>query len=233
MQQTDLQHPLLYNLKLTVMKKTITLSILCLLSFSLFAQVKKGAALIGADLSLSGTNNNQTYGSSETKSSTGNFNISLLAGWAIKENLLVGGALSFASSGNKQQGNTMQSLKTYGASVWLRKYFPVTKSFYAFVNGAVGGSTSNNNQKNTGTIEKGFGVAIILYPGISYQLTKSCYLDASLNNLANIYYNHNSSDRTDALGNRIKYTTNNYGLSTSLGNGSNPLQLGVRWIIQK
>lgn len=215
------------------MKKTITLSILCLLSFSVFAQLKKGAALIGADLSLSGTTNNQTYGSSETKSSLSNFNISLLAGKAVKDNLFLGGALSFATSSNKQQGSTMQSLKVYGASVWLRKYFPVTKSFYAFVNGAVGGSISNNDLSSIGTTEKGFGVAITIYPGVSYQLTKNCYLDASLNNLANIYYNHASSNRSDAIGNPIKYTTNNYGVSTSLGNGNNPLQLGVRWIIQK
>lgn len=215
------------------MKKTITLSILCLLSFSVFAQLKKGAALIGADLSLSGTTNNQTYGSSETKSSQSNFNISLLAGKAVKDNLFLGGALSFATSANKQQGSTMQSLKVYGASVWLRKYFPVTKSFYAFVNGAVGGSISNNDLSSIGTTEKGFGVAITIYPGISYQLTKSCYLDAALNNLANIYYNHTSNNRPDAIGNTIKYTTNNYGVSTSLGNGNNPLQLGVRWIIQK
>jgi hypothetical protein len=46
-----------------------------------------------------------------------------------------------------------------------------------------------------------------------------------------MYYSHSKSEQTDSFGNVTKQSANNYGISSSLGNNTNPLQLGVRWII--
>lgn len=216
------------------MKKTIVLPfVLLAISFSLSAQIKKGSTLLGADLGFSGSNFKTEYVSNEVKSSSNGFNVALLYGKAIKDNLFIGGSVSFASSTLKQ-GNpeTEQTSKSYGASVWTRKYFPVYGPLYAFVNGSLYATIGKNENPNSNpekTNSLGLGVGI--YPGISFQLKKSFYLDASLNNLANIYYNHTSGDQTDPSGNTVKQTSSSYGISTSLGNSSNPLQLGIRWII--
>ena len=105
------------------------------------------------------------------------------------------------------------------------------KSLYAFVNGSLGASASKDERNIVNTKTNDFGVAVNLYPGISLQVKKSFYVDASLNNLANISYNHSTTEQKDGLGNTVSYTSSNYSVSTSLGNGSNPLQLGIRWII--
>lgn len=189
--------------------------------------------MLGVDLAFSGSNFKQEYAGNEMKSSSNGFNIALLYGKAIKDNLFVGGGVSFSSSTLKQgQPETEQTSKNYGASVWTRKYFPVYGPLYAFVNGSLYANIGKNenpigNPKKTNS----FGLGVGIYPGISLQLKKSFYLDASLNNLANIYYNHTSGDLTDDVGNTTKQTSSSYGISTSLGNSSNPLQLGVRWII--
>jgi hypothetical protein len=216
------------------MKKTLALSLLSfVISFSLSAQIKKGSTLLGIDFAFNGSSNKQEYGGNETKNSSNNFNTSLLFGKAVKENVFAGGGLSFATSTSKS-GNpeVKQTNKTYGVSVWGRKYFPVFGPLYAFVNGSLYGNFGNTeNSNNTSAKTKNFGLGVGVYPGISLQLKKSFYLDASLNNLANISYGQNKSEQPDGFGGTIKQTSSSFGVSTSLGNGSNPLQLGIRWII--
>ncbi len=220
--------------KKTFMKKTFALFFLSLvISFSLSAQIKKGATLLGIDFAFNGSSNKQEYSGNETKNSSNNFSTSLLLGKAVKENLFVGGGLSFSTSTAKSGTPEVKSTnKTYGASVWGRKYFPVFGPMYAFVNASLYGNFGNTeNSNNTAAKTKNIGVGIVVYPGISLQLKKSFYLDASLNNLANISYGQNKTEQPDGLGGTIKQTNSNFGVSTSLGNSSNPLQLGIRWII--
>lgn len=216
------------------MKKTLTLFILFIsISFFLSAQIKKGSTLLGVDLGFNGSNFKQEYASNEIKNSSTGFNVALLYGKAIKDNLFAGGSVSFSSSSFKQ-GNpqTTNTQKNYGASVWTRKYFPVYGPLYAFVNGSLYANVGNNESPNNNPSKtKSFGLGVGIYPGISFQLKKSFYLDASLNNLATIYYNRTSGEQTDFTGATVKQTSSSYGISTSLGNNSNPLQLGIRWII--
>lgn len=215
------------------MKKTLLLSFfLVAICFSVTAQIKKGATLLGVDLGFNGSTFKMEFTGGESKSTSNGFNASLLLGKAIKDNLFVGGAVSFSSSTLKQ-GNpeTKQTTKTYGASIWSRKYFPVFGPFSAFVNGSLYTNIGNTeNPDNNPSKTNNFGLGISIYPGISMQLKKSFYLDASLNNLANIYYNHTKGEG-DGIGGPLVQTSSSYGVSTSLGNGSNPLQLGIRWII--
>lgn len=218
------------------MKKTIIVSILCLLSFSLFAQIKKGATLVGVDISFGSNNSKQTGINYTGDSKSNNFNLSLLLGKAIKDNLFVGGAFSLGTSQIKNSfsgsSDTEQKFASIGGSVWMRKYFPVYGPLYAFVNAGVGANGTSENRTGYTSKTKGFGVALNIYPGVSVQLKKSFYIDIALTNLASISYNHSSSEQRDVNGNSITYSNNSFGASTSLGNNNNPLQLGMRWIIQ-
>ena len=216
------------------MKKTFILSFLFVaISISLTAQIKKGSTLLGVDFGFSGSDFKQAYIGSEIKNSSAGFNASLLYGKAVKDNLFAGGSISFSSSTYKQGSPEIkQNNKIYGASVWTRKYFPVYGSLYAFVNGSLYANIgANENPNNNPRKTTSFGLGVSLDPGISLQLKKSFYLDASLNNLANIYYTHTKGIAPDGAGNTVTVTSNNYRFSTSLGNSSNPLQLGIRWII--
>lgn len=214
------------------MKKTfLFLTIAIFFSFSLQAQIKKGSTMLGFDFNLGGNNSKYQSGNTETKTSSSSFGISILAGKAMKENSFVGAELSYGISKSKQ-GTSEQTNKNYGGSIWLRQYFPVAKAFYVFANGNVGAAFGNSKSNMANSPEnKSFSLSISLTPGISYQVKKSFFLDASIGNIANIFYSHSNAEQTDSFGNTTKQTNNNYGISTSLGNGQNPLQIGLRWII--
>jgi hypothetical protein len=218
------------------MKKTCLLPIFFALSLSLSAQIKKGSVLLGTDISFIGYNDKEENNNLSGKHTGSNFNISVLAGKAVKDNLFVGLSLIFSSSTTKDMAigstqSTDRMIKSYGGSVWMRKYFPVARSFYAFVDGGIGASFGNEQRSGSNAQMKNFGISLNLYPGLSYQITKSIYLDAAISNLANIYYSHSESEEEVSAGNIVKVGHNHYGISTSLANSSNPLQLGFRWII--
>jgi len=216
------------------MKKTFTLlTLFTAICFSLIAQIKKGSTLYGIDLAFSGSTVKQESPGFEVKNTTTGFSSSVLFGKAVKENLFAGAGISYSTSKFKQGATDLeQTTNGFGGSVWGRKYFPVIRSFYAFVNGSVYVNTSSNKANNTTSAKTNtLGVGISIYPGVSLQLKKCFYLDASLNNIANMYYTHTKIKQPDGSGGVSTQTGNNYGLSTSLGNTVNPLQLGIRWII--
>ena len=220
------------------MKLTL-LSSLLFIAFTSSAQIKKGAVSLGVDFNFSGSKSTASTGNSEAKN-TGGF-ISVSGGKAVQDNLFVGAGLSYGISNNKNifSGNTMseQDAHSVGGSVWVRKYYPVLKSFYLFINGglyASSYSTENKQAAVVATKSNSFNLSAIVYPGISYQMRKNFFLDASINSLANLSYSHGKNETFDSQGNSTGITkSNNYGLSTSIGNSANPLQIGVRWIIQK
>lgn len=216
------------------MKKILTLvSLLTTLAFSLTAQIKKGSTLLGVDFAFNGSTVKQEGPGYEVKSTNNGFSTSLLFGKAVKENLFIGAGISYSTTKYKQGGTDVeQTTNGFGGSLWGRKYFPVIRSLYAFVNGSAYVNTASNKaNNNTAAKTNTLGLGISIYPGISLQLKKSFYLDASLNNIANIYYTHTKIEQPDNSGGISTQTGNNYGISTSLGNTVNPLQLGIRWII--
>jgi hypothetical protein len=203
------------------------------LSFSLDAQIKKGATLLGIDFAFNGSTITQETNGTEVKNTTSGFSSSVLIGKAIKDNLFVGGGVSFSTTKFKQGGTGVeQTTNGFGGSVWSRKYLQVYVPLYAFVNGSVYVNTASNKADNaTAAKTNTLNLGVSIYPGISIQLKKSFYLDASLNNLANIYYTRAKIEQPDGSGGNNVQTSATYGLSTSLGNTVNPLQLGIRWII--
>lgn len=216
------------------MKKTcMFFALVAGLSLSLSAQIKKGSTLLGVDLAFNGSKITQEINGNEIKNTSSGFSSALLLGKAVKDNLFVGGSLSYSTNKYKQGGTDVeQTTNGFGGSVWSRKYIPVYGPLYAFVNGSVYVNTSSNKANvNSAAKTNTLGLGVNLYPGISIQLKKSFFLDASLNNLANIYYTRAKIEQPDGSGGFTNQTSTNYGVSTSLGNSANPLQLGIRWIL--
>ncbi len=216
------------------MKKTSFLFILLItFSFSLTAQIKKGATLLGVDLAFNGSTITSEAGGNEVKNTSSGFSSELLFGKAVKNNLFVGAGISFSNIKSKQGGTGVeQTTNGFGGSVWTRKYLPVYGPLYAFANGSVYVNTgSNKANNNTSAKVNTLSLGISIYPGIAIQLKKSFFLDASLSNLGNIYYSRAKVEQPDGSGGTSIQTSTNYGVSTALGNSVNPLQLGIRWII--
>ncbi|MES2891518.1 MAG: hypothetical protein V4725_05880 [Bacteroidota bacterium] len=199
------------------------------------AQVTPGSLFIGGDLQLSGsTSKGESPVESTIKSNY--YYLSPVVGWAVKENLVVGGRLtgSLVKSSNSQPYSTQDGYGL-GAGVFVRKYLPLGKSFYLFGDASLNGQYNHKEQENSVGIyeleENGYSVAISIYPGIAYQVNKSLFVEASLNNFASLGYSHNKVEQN--AGSQVIVSKNNsYQLSSSIGS-TNPLQLGFRWIIPK
>jgi hypothetical protein len=221
------------------MKSTFT-ALLVLITVGSSAQIKKGSIFLGGDLGLSGNSTRLVENSPVTKSSSAGFNISPVLGKAIKDNLLAGVGVYYSINNQKQtapNGVSENKVNYYGGSIWLRKYYNLSKSFYLFLNGSlnVNASKQETKYKPQPNLSKatGFGINVNVYPGVAYQMRKNFFLEASLNSLASLSYARTKYEQKDNLGNSNSYIGKNYGFSSSLANGTNPLQIGVRWIIAK
>ena len=219
------------------MKLTLLLSLFLLIAVTTSAQIKKGSIQLGLDAGFYG---NKTTQSVSGNTGSDNFYFSPSVGKAIKENLFIG-LNATVSIGNHTDYNGSSKYENknrrYGGSIWIRQYYPIGKSFYLFLNGSAGASANTRkyitSQNITSSKTKGVGINAVFYPGISYQIKKNFFLDASLNNLVEIYYNRDKNEFLDQQGNMASIIQKNYGVVTSLGNGSNPLQFGLRWIFTK
>ena len=219
------------------MKLTLLLSLFLLIAVTTSAQIKKGSIQLGLDAGFYG---NKTTQSVSGNTDSDNFYFSPSVGKAIKDNLFIG-LNATVSIGNRTDYNGASKYedksRRYGGSIWIRQYYPIGKSFYLFLNGSAGVSANTRkyitSQNITSSKTKGVGINAVFYPGISYQIKKNFFLDASLNNLVEIYYNRDKNEFLDQQGNMASIIQKNYGVVTSLGNGSNPLQFGLRWIFTK
>lgn len=226
------------------MKLTL-LSALLFNSFILFAQIKKGAILIGGDISFSGNSSKAESLNQVSDSKYSGFSFSPVVGVAIKDNLFAGAGLSYSnivqkqtSINNNQESNAKIKTNNYGAQVWIRKYYPLSKSFYLFLNGSLGAVVGRRNDKNipnafNNITSNSFNISIIVYPGLSYQMKKNFFLDASINNLASLSFQQEKIQQKNIDGSSSSRTNRNYNFYSTVGNGTNPLQIGVRWIIAK
>src|ERR1700748_1997091 len=121
------------------MQKIFYLSILFIsISMVSNAQISQGSLLLGGDLSFNSQNTRTPQGSpSNYNATTVTLNPSI--GKAIKDNLVLGLILDYShystNSENPGVPNTVTDYNTYGAGVYLRKYFPVGKNFSVFTEG--------------------------------------------------------------------------------------------------
>jgi hypothetical protein len=224
------------------MKSTFILSALFLISFSLSAQIPKGSLLLGTDLSFSGSSTS-SENPSLLKINSAGLNFAVNAGKATRENSFAGGRLSYSFANKKSKFNDTLVYKAdkkgYGASFWIRKYYPLLKRFYAFIDGSISVNgisdkmvqSSSNPQFEYTQKSNGLTINIAVYPGLSYQIKKNFFIESSINTLAGISYNYSKLETFNGQNKTTSSTTNGYGFYTSIGDISNPLQLGIRWII--
>lgn len=215
----------------------INLLLLAMLtSVVLNAQISKGSLFIGGDLNISGSRY-KAGDSPQTTSTNHQYGVSPVLGWAVKENLIVGGRLLVSISRTSYEPQSTESnAHSFGGGVFVRKYLPLGKSFYLFGDAGLIGQYNYMEQINVQqpafySEQKGFSIAATLYPGVAYQVKKSLFLEASLNNLVSLNYGHSNLEQ-HAGSSSSNATTDTYHFSSSLGNNI-PLQIGVRWIIPK
>jgi hypothetical protein len=82
--------------------------------------------------------------------------------------------------------------------------------------------SSNQNPSSPYSTQKssGFNIGSGIAPGISYKISKKVLLNASLNNLLLLSFNHNKVDYATSTNTSAEITQNNFGFYSSLTNGT-------------
>lgn len=197
------------------------------------AQIKKGSLFLGGDLSLSTINTKNA--DAENISKQNGFNISPVAGIAVKDNLIAGVSLNAGFSENKNPYQAPQKGNLFGAGVFARHYKNIGKSgFYVFVQNGLGATYENQRYQKTTNVNsdsknvKTFSASLSVYPGLSYAVSRKLHLETGFNNLLSLNY----SNSKNAYWNAPATKTNRFYLGTSLNNLSS-LYVGFRVLIGK
>ena len=206
----------------------------CFIFSALFvnAQITKGSVLLGGGIGYYGQKNDANTGTSTSKQN--NFFINPAIGVAVKRNSIVGGDLYFGTQlqKNMNNNNAKNTLNSYGAGVYIRKYLPVAKRLYIFGQGRIGANYSNG--KNIQAVDykstsKGYDINIGIYPGVSFQVNKKLHLESGFNNLIHAQYNQTKT-KTFSFGNETSATINSFSAGTSL-NSFSSLYVGFRLLL--
>lgn len=187
------------------------------------AQIKKGALLLGGQLSFSSQKNESTAPNAYTTSNN-SFFVSPAFGRAIRENLIIGFDLLYSHGKYQTSPNAKQLSDSYGAGFFVRKYKELGKGFYLFGQARAGGSY--NSQRYNDFIQgannasaKGFTAQLGIYPGVAYAVSKKMQLEAGFSNLAAIRYEYLKQTPS---GSTTTYTSNNFSFSSSLSSFAGP-----------
>ena len=167
--------------------KILLLSVIALTSVSVKAQILKGSTYIGGNFSVSAQKNEQD------NQNASSFYVSPSIGKAIKENLIVGVTLNYSNTINKYDlPAPAKSRETdYGAGFFVRKYLNLVSKFYLFGQGSLGANFSESkNSTGLRPDSKSFSVNLNFYPGIAFEINRTFQLEAGLNNLFNVSYQH-------------------------------------------
>lgn len=219
------------------MTKTLTLTA-ALAACYLFgnAQIKKDAVLLGGQVSLYQSKQEDVNTVSGNKINGANFNIT--AGKAIKENTIIG---VYGNYGQSKMENTFsvstsnKSVNTItGAGVFVRKYKGLGKGFYFFgeINAGYEGNRQeyeNNNgiTVNTSTTKEN-GAKLGLTPGLSYQLFKKLQLEVLMQSFAGLRYGKSKTNASTGDVSKGDYFQLNSSLNSSLLSGT---AIGFRLVL--
>ena len=195
------------------------------------AQIKKGSLFLGGDLSLSTVNTKNA--NDEIKQNS--FNISPVAGIAVKENFIAGASLKAGFSGYKSPYQATQKGNSFGAGVFARHYKNIGKSgFYVFVQNSLGAEYGEQRYEKTGSNDlrkvKTFAANLNIYPGVSYAVSRKLHLETGFNNLFYVNYSNEKNEFWNVAANSTR--TNRFYAGTSLNNLSS-FYVGFRVLIGK
>lgn len=214
----------------------LTIAMVCF-GFLSKAQISKGSLYFGGSVAYSQSKDENTAPSPVTNENT-NFTIAPAVGLALKENLIAGIDFSYNKyeNTNNAPGYSSGHTRVSGAGVFLRRYYPIAKKFYAFGQARVGYFDKHGElAENTGTARSttdGWGLDAGIYPGITYNIAKAFYLEMGFNNLLNISYAKEERTVIPGFGNPSTIKQSSFSVGSSLSSG-NYLNVGVRFIVPK
>ncbi len=197
------------------------------------AQIKKGALLVGGQLSVQNSSSSNSNNSFKSKYNGAGLTASI--GKVVKDNQVFGGYAGFGSNTSEESNNstiTAESKSTsYSAGIFYRHYTTLAKRFYFFGEVNAGFNVYKQTQKNTGsnntTTTESNGINIGVTPGLSYQVYKKLQLELLVPSLASLGY---SNSKSTFQNNTTK--TSSFGFNTNLsGSLFNNLGLGFRFIL--
>lgn len=221
------------------MKRTFLLSAaIIIFSFATRAQIKKGAILLGGQLSYNDAVSNYSNSQPGQKNKSAVFNIA--AGKALKENKVLGIAISYTHFNSdyiyNNNGNLYYNVNSnrYYLDVFYRQYKKLAKDFYLF--GEIGAGYSGSKQTdteipaNTKTRLTESGGRMYLTPGIAYRIYKKLQVELLIPQIAGV--NYAVQKRTSATSSANNSTQNQFGFNTSL-NASwlSNVGLGFRFVL--
>lgn len=221
------------------MKKALLgTTVLMLFAFVAEAQISKGKILLGGTLGYSTGSSEADYPLPSPPYDKQHFvTISPSVGKVIKDNLVLGIVGSYFTGLQRSQNQSNETeWKTdgYGGAVFLRRYISLTKNFYFFGQGAAGYSVNKQTQTTNKQLitESKNGLAnLALLPGLSYAVTPKFFVEANLNNLALITYNHSIFRSFNPNTNIIETSKgNSFSVSTSLS-GTTQFSIGFKVLL--
>jgi hypothetical protein len=216
-------------------KFLLIISIIVIAFFQGNAQITKGSVFLGGQISFYNQSASSPQAANLTQKNS-QFNISPAYGIAIKDNIVVGGDLTYSYAKVLTTNYPYDQInKTYGAGIFMRRYVTIGKRFYVFGQGRIGGTynTETITQGDPSMYDdiKGFSAGFYFYPGVSYQLSKRVQLETGFNNLFYIEYDHSRDNQTNA-GVVTETKTSTFSAGTSFNNIA-AFTLGIRVLISK
>ncbi len=193
------------------------------------AQISRGSVLLGGDLSF-GSQKGNTTSTNLNDYSSSNFIFAPSIGKAIKDNLVLGGMLTYGHQQNSNDqggGNNSKSTgDTYGLGVFLRKYFPLGKGFSFFTEAQLAGYMIEN--KTDGTLTgKTENLTFAFSPGVAYGISRRVQLELGLPEFFSATYSHNKS-----LNAGIDYNiVNSFSMGTDLAASFQSLDIGIKFLL--
>lgn len=214
--------------------KAIFLSTLALsLSLLSRAQIKKGDILLGGNLGFSSASPEPNDGTNAFNNAKNTFfNIRPTIGKAIKDNLVLGINLLYSYNRSTYAGANYYKMTGYGAGVFLRRYIPLGKGFYFFLQEEANASFYRQNNGNTtpGFKANETNLSLSFYPGVAYAIDRHWQIETGFPQLAALSYDHQKRADKVSGGPDLISKYNTFGISSSLSS-TYQLTVGLRYFI--
>ena len=201
------------------------------------AQINKGEIILGGNVGYSEQTGSSSIPVITTKIESWNVNPSF--GKAIRDNLVLGLDINYGhSSYNNGDPSYSNGADSYKAGLFLRRYKPLGNNFYLFMQSMFSVSYTHGTASylNGGNAvyshddNKTFGLALQIYPGISYAINRKWQLETGLPNFLSMAYNH-TRDVVNTAGQSDQSSSgHSLQISSSL-TGNNQFTVGVRYFI--
>ncbi len=195
------------------------------------SQIKQGALFLGGNFSVSSEKRDNHSNFTSTQSGVG---FSPVIGYAIKDDIVIGGDLYYSDSKYDATPPAYDNKNSYrGIGFFVRHYHQIKNSgFSLFVQGRIGYEHYRFTQTGTAQIDdlKRNEVRTTFNPGLSYQVSKRWQLETGLNNFLSLsVYNQK---QTISAGSPSNTTTKGVNLQANL-NPVTDLYIGLRFLLNK